>query len=288
MKTFTRRQQLNIELGGAKRKRLVEQAEKAAGASLNSKFPHTYIYSPPGLGKTFSVERAVKETGIDYEVISGNQSMFAFGVKLAVINNIVPKDKPFVIIVDDCDEILKNEQNVNIMKNVLSGHRVYQYEKSLQSQWGNLSEPQQEAISAHSSDNQMGFLVPMERFVFIFTSNFKLPTDDEVQDARERGLQRANMKAHLNAIRSRCKPADFDLTKDEQWGWIADVIINENCVDLSEEDKMALLDWMDVYWDRMNERSIRTAEKMAEVIVDDPTGYRDTWEIDYLTTIYKR
>jgi hypothetical protein len=134
----------------------------------------------------------------------------------------------------------------------------------------------------------MGFLVPMERFVFIFTSNFKLPTDDEVQDARERGLQRANMKAHLNAIRSRCKPADFDLTKDEQWGWIADVIMNENCIDLSEEDKMALLDWMDNNWDRMNERSIRTAEKMAEVIVDDPTGYRDTWEIDYLTTISKR
>jgi hypothetical protein len=38
----------------------------------------------------------------------------------------------------------------------------------------------------------------------------------------------------------------------------------------------------------MNERSIRTAEKMAEVIVDDPTGYRDTWEIDYLTTLSKR
>jgi hypothetical protein len=214
--------------------------------------------------------------------------MFAFGVKLAVINHIVPKDKPFVIIVDDCDEILKNEQNVNIMKNVLSGHRVYQYEKSLQSQWSNLSEPQQEAITAHSSDQQMGFIVPMERFVFIFTSNFKLPTDDEVQDARERGLQRANMKAHLNAIRSRCKPADFDLTKDEQWGWIADVIMNENCIDLSEDDKMALLDWMDNNWDRMNERSIRTAEKMAEVIVDDPTGYRDTWEIDYLTTLSKR
>jgi hypothetical protein len=35
-------------------------------------------------------------------------------------------------------------------------------------------------------------------------------------------------------------------------------------------------------WDNMTERSIRTAEKMADIMVEDPTGYRDSWEIDFL------
>jgi hypothetical protein len=90
---------------------------------------------------------------------------------------------------------------------------------------------------------------------------------------------------HRNAIRSRCQTNDFDLDWEEQWGWIADVVLNEGCLDSkldTEEEKMLLLDWMYNNWDTMTERSIRTAEKMADIMVEDPTGYRDTWEIDFL------
>ena len=279
---FSRTQIQCIENGAAKRKRLKKLAEKAAYASIDATYPHTYIYSPPGLGKTHTVNSALENAGIEHYTISGNISMFSFGIQLAVINHVIPKDEVVVIVVDDCDEILKNAQNINIMKNVLSGNSVYSYEKSLQSQWNNLSELQQEAITAHSDDSKMGFEVPTDRFIFIFTSNFKLATDDEVKIARDKGLQKAVILGHLNAIRSRCKPADFELDDSEQWGWIADTILNEDCIDISDEDKIILLDWMYNNWDKLNERSIRTAEKMAEAMIDDPTGYRDDWEIDYL------
>jgi hypothetical protein len=282
MLQFSSKQKMHIETGALKRKRLLRLAEKAANPLTNSIHPHYYIYSPPGLGKTFTIEQSVKNTGIDYHVVSGNQSMFAFGISLAVINQYTPKDKTVLIIIDDCDEILKNAANINIMKNVLTGNKVYAYEKSLQSQWNNLSDIQKIAIEAHSDDDKMGFVVPTERFVFIFTSNFKLPTDDDVLVARERGLSKANHLSHLNAIRSRCRPGEFDLSADEQWGWIADVILNEDCVNLTDSEKIILLDWMYNNWDNMTEKSIRTAEKMAESMVDDPTGYRDDWEIDYL------
>lgn len=279
---FTKKQEHFIEMGALKRNRLVQLADKAAQATLDSKYRHTYIYSPPGLGKTHTVEKAVENTGVNFVTISGNISMFSFGINLAVINHLIDKDKPVVIVVDDCDEILKNAANINIMKNVLSGNKVYSYEKSLQSQWSNLSDIQQEAITAHSSDDRMGFEVPTDRFVFIFTSNFKLPNDDEVKIARDKGLTKAVLLGHLNAIKSRCKPADFDLDDNEMWGWIADTVLNEDCLSISYEEKIILLDWMYNNWDNMNERSIRTAEKMAEALVDDPTGYRDDWEIDYL------
>lgn len=279
---FSRTQTQAIENGASKRNRLKKLAEKAAYSSIDASYPHTYIFSPPGLGKTFTVNKSLEEAGIEHYTISGNISMFSFGISLAVINHSIPKNEVVVIVVDDCDEILKNAANINIMKNVLSGNKVYSYEKSLQSQWNNLSELQQEAILAHSNDSRMGFEVPTDRFVFIFTSNFKLATDDEVKEARDKGQQKAVLLAHLNAIRSRCKPADFQLDDNEQWGWIADTILNEDCIDVSEEDKIILLDWMYNNWDNMNERSIRTAEKMAEAMIDDPTGYRDDWEIDYL------
>jgi hypothetical protein len=279
---FSRTQQQHIENGAAKRNRLKKLAQTAATTSINTSYPHTYIFSPPGLGKTFTVNQALKDSKIEHYTISGNISMFSFGIGLAVIQYRNKKKNPIVIVVDDCDEILKNGTNINIMKNVLSGNKIYSYEKSLQSQLPNLSDLQREAIESFSSPDKMGFEVPTGNFIFIFTSNFKLPTDDDVKTAREKGLQKAVLLGHLNAIKSRCKPADFDLNDNEMWGWIADVTLNEECVDLSVEDKMILLDWMFSNWDNMNERSIRTVEKMGETMIEDPTGYRDSWEIDYL------
>lgn len=282
---FSTKQQQAIQNGSLKRQRMVGVAQKAATPGANTKFPHTYIFSPPGLGKTRTVNDAVKQTGVAYHEISGNISMFAFGVSLAVINYLDKTSTQIVINVDDCDEILKNETNCNIMKNVLAGSKTYKYEKSLQSQLKNMSDIQQAAIEAHSTADKMGFEVPCDRFIFIFTSNFKLPTDDEVRDARERGLSKSVLMGHRNAIRSRCQTSDYDLNWEEQWGWISDVILNTQCLNSklsTNQEKMLLLDWMYNNWDNMTERSIRTAEKMAEIMVDDPTGYRDTWEIDFL------
>ena len=278
---FSRTQQQHIENGAAKRKRLKELAAKAAKSSFDSEYPHTYFYSEAGLGKTHTITKSLQDSKIPYQIISGNISMFAFGLGLACIKHEYG-NKPVVILVDDCDEIFKTALNVNIMKNVLDGSRVYSYEKSLQSQINNLTEFQQEAIASFSSEKRIGFVVPTDTMKFLFASNFQLPTDKDVKYAKSKGQSKAVMLGHLNAIRSRCQPADFDLDENEQWGWIADVVLNEKCTPLSKEKNMILLDWMYSNWEDMNEHSIRTVKKMAEVMKNHPDTYRDTWEIDYL------
>lgn len=286
MISFSLDQKQAIERGALKRKRLIKVAGKAANPPEKATYPHTYIFSPPGLGKTYTVNQAIKQTGVAFHEISGNISMFAFGVALAVIDFLDKDSDKIVINVDDCDEILKNETNCNIMKNVLAGSKTYKYEKSLQSQWKNLSEIQQAAIEAHAASDKMGFEVPTDRFIFIFTSNFMLPKDDDVAAERKKGTQKAVLMGHKNAIRSRCQTNDFDMDWQEQWGWIADVVLNEGAVDdfiETEEEKMMLLDWMYNKWDKMTERSIRTVEKMAQAMEEDPTGYKDDWEIDFLS-----
>lgn len=276
---------MNIALdkGKAQRKRLVHVVKKAVKSSPTAAYPHTYIYSPPGLGKTYTVNESLKEAGVPFFELSGAVSMFAFGVSLAVINFMAPKGQKIIISVDDCDGILKNEENINIMKNVLSGKRIFAYEKSLQSQISNLTGIQQDSINFHSSDERMGFTVPTDNMIFIFTSNFRLPDDDEVKDAREKGGSKNVLKVHRNAIRSRCKTMDFDLDKSEHFGWMADVMLTENLNSfLNEEKKEIILNWVWDNWVSMTERSIRTLEKMAETMSEEPDDYEMSWEIDLL------
>jgi len=272
-----------LQQGQAQRKRLVQVVKKAVKSSPSASYPHTYIYSPPGLGKTYTVTNSLK--GLDTPIfpLSGAVSLFHFGVALAVIRFKMPKDTTIIVSVDDCDGILKNEENINVMKNVLSGERMFSYGKSLQSQISTMTDLQKKAIEFHSCDEKLGFTVPTDNMIFIFTSNFRLPDDDEVKTAREAGGNKNILKVHRNAIRSRCRTMDFDLTKDQHWGWMADVTLNcdlNSC--LTSDDKHIILDWVWNNWNDMTERSIRTIEKMAETLCEEPDDYQTSWDIDFL------
>jgi hypothetical protein len=274
-----------LELGKSHRERLNQLIARICNRNEEDKYPHLYIYSPPGLGKTFSVRQFLENQEMEYYEVTGNVSMFAFGIQLAVINYQNPEHKPIILFVDDTDVLFSTESSCNTMKNVLSGARTFSYEKSLACQRGNLSEIQKEAIKNFNEQGKMGFKVPTDNFVFIFASNFKLPIDDDVRTARERSQGKSVLIAHKNAIRSRCRVADFDITGAEQWGWIADVALNSSClVDLGmdESSKNDILNFMWVYWDRLTERSIRLIEKMAISRKEYPNNYERIWEIDHL------
>jgi len=189
--------------------------------------------------------------------------------------------------IDDCDEIFKNEQNCNTMKNVLDGEKRFVYEKSLASQWSSLGQLQKEAIQHHSEEGKMGFTIPTDNLRFVFTSNFSLPIDDDVRLARQKGGYKSILMAHRNAIRSRCKVADFDLTPQEHWGWIADVTLSpEFLPEIPISKKNIILEFLWNNWSQLNERSIRSIEKMANLMKYYPDRYKNLWEMDYLKPEY--
>lgn len=282
--TFSTKQLQAIQLGAIKRQRLVTVATKAATPNATSKHPHTYIFSQPGLGKTYTVQQAIKQTKIPFHSVSGSTSLFAFGIDLAVINYLDKTSNKIVIAVDDCDAILGSAPACDVIKNMLTGKNSYKYTKNMTSQLPGLTELQQEAVKAHMQKTTMGFEVPCDRFVFVFTSNFKLPTDDDVMQVRERGGN-TKLKAGQNAIRSRCQTNDFDMHWEEQWGWVCDVLLNTPCLDcyaITADDRIIILDWMYNNWKNLPERSIRTAEKMAQAMIDYPTSYKDAWDVDFI------
>jgi len=281
-------QQLDaIKIGKQKRERMILLVSNITQLHQVEKYSNLYIYSPPGLGKTFTVTEYLNNSQLQYFPVSGNTSMFAFGIQLAVINYLNPDRLPVIIYVDDCDEIFKNDQNCNAMKKVLDAERSFIYEKSLASQWNNMSDIQREAIENFREEGKMGFVVPTHNMRFIFTSNFQLPIDDEVAEARKKSKGKAVLLAHRNAIRSRCKVGDFDLTSQEHWGWIADVVMNEDCLtdeEISKTEKEIILDFLWNNWTHLKERSIRLIEKMAITMRQFPGSYKRVWEIDFLKT----
>jgi hypothetical protein len=270
--------------GQLKRKALKLRAKQAASKSIDSEYPHTYISSAPGLGKTFEVTRSLKEANIPYITVSGNQSLFAFGVSLAVLAHKCKNSSKIVVVVDDCEEILRDAQSINIMKNVLSGAKEFKYNVSLRNMLNSLTDIQREAIESFTSDDSLGYTVPTDNFVFIFTSNIPLPTDNNVKEAREKYPtgRKVNLLSHLNAIRSRCTVIDFNMNSNEHWGWIADCIMNEDVIDTTDEQKLIVLNWMYDNWECLCERSIRTVQKMYQTMKEQPNDYLDYWEIDYI------
>lgn len=274
-----------LERGKMYRKRFSKVISKICEESVTQRYQHLYVYGPAGIGKTYMVKKQLEESGVKYYLVTGTNSIFTLGVFLAVIQANNPEKEKIYIFIDDCDEILKSESNCNIMKNVLFGEKRFVYEKSMNSILPTLTEVQRSAIFNFSSDDKLGFSVPTDNLVFIFTSNFKLPCDDEVQEAREKGRTKAVLMSHHNAIRSRVQCADFELSDAEKWGWSADVILNTACLEslnLTDEERKKILDFNWNNWERLKERSIRSIEKIAVVMRENPEDYMDVWEIDFL------
>lgn len=277
-------QQQYYQLGKKQRESLNFLGKRVTRVSTDDQYPHHYIYSVPGLGKTHTVRTALEQSDKAHSVISGSISPWAFGTNLATINYMVPKTQEVVVVVDDCDGIFRDNESINIMKQILEGYKHYHYQKDVSKNLGHLPPDVRKAVEAHMSPNQIGFKVPTDRMIFIFTSNEKLPTDDEVTSIKNKGTKIYQRKMHLNAIRSRCQTKDFVLSPLTQWGWIVDVILNEECgvSDISNDVIEELLNFTYQHWADMKTRSIRTFQMMLNEYREFPSDYAVVWEMDYL------
>ena len=274
-----------LEIGMQNRTRFLEVVAKLPQIKNEDKYPHKFVFGFPGIGKSYEITKHLNESCTRYIMVTGNVSMFAIGVQLAVINYSNPNQEHIIVFCDDVDTLVSTEASCNQLKSALHGPKMFTYEKSLQSQWSNLSELQRKAIEYHQEDGKMGFQVPTSSMSFLLVSNIQLPTDDEVRLAREKSKGKASLLAHKNAIRSRCMVQDFSLTSAELWGWIADVILNTECLNqfnMTDEEKLVILNFLWDNWESLTERSIRLIEKMAIIKNEYPDTYEMVWGIDFL------
>ena len=251
-------------------------------SSDDNKYSHLIISGPPGLGKTYFVKSLFKKRGIDSISISGSVSLYALGIRLAILNTIRDPNEITYVHVDDSDVIFKDEESCNIFKQVLFDEQEFIYEKNVRRLLSSLDESQRLAVELHMSENSIGFRVPLKNVVFVITTNVPLPTDKQIAKLLgKNGL--AGIKVHRNAIRSRCRYRDLSFSESKRWAWIADVFIKEKYQ--SELEKNFITSMLTFLWDyrsEMNEHSIRTAEKMLLIAQNDPKNYEVTWKNEFL------
>lgn len=276
------KQRAAIETGKVKRSRLIRATKQAANQAKTDEKPiHYYIYGPSGIGKTYQTEKAVNETGVVHHTISGNVSMMAFGINLAVIKHMNPNDK-IVVIIDDCDELLKDTSNINQMKGLLDKNK-YSYNKRFHiNSVGEEGTLEHDAVLECITEGRQGFEVDCSNFTFVVTSNIRLAYDDTAEEGDD--SKKAARARHLSAIRGRCSTKDFDMSKEEKWGNLAYVTLEDGaCNKCDEQQKIYILDYIWSNWDNMTETSIRTVEKMARILdLEGEENIKDAYDSDFL------
>jgi len=280
MKLNTRQQQ-SLMMGKLRRHQLIKASQRAVMTTHKDSYPHSYIYSLGGLGKTHNVIKSVEEQGVPFVTISGKNSDWAFALGLALIYYKKEKGQSIRIIVDDCDALL-SDSFVNTLKNMLEGEKKLVYNKHIHPMY--LDTDEKKKAVEHLS-NGVGFTVPCDEFIFIFTSNYKLPTSNEAMEAEKKGPGRSTQKIiNLNAIRTRVMTKDIIFQSEQEWwGWIADAVLNDGALDqyLEEDQCIELLRWMFNHWKNLTGRDLRTAQQLAAIMCSDE-DYEDVWEQDYI------
>ena len=242
---------------------------------------HTYIYSPPGAGKTFTVLSTAAANNINLIAIRGQNSMPNFVRRLAA--EVYYKQTPEIIVwVDDCDTLFEDITALNMMKVALdSSSNLLVYGMSLTAQINRDMESEDPkvvraavAMKSFQPLNGAGVEIPTDNVRFIFTSNNTLCAPN--------ALKKTKKQNHESAIRDRINYRPFELTWQNSWGWTAHVVMNPACVlgpgiKLTNDEKEILLNFIYKYWAKMPSTSMREIETMAADIRNYPATYHDMW-----------
>jgi hypothetical protein len=261
-------------------------------ALFKNPFNVNYILSSlPGLGKTWETEQALKLiTDNPPLIFNGTPSISAFIVDIATAVYLSGK-KHLVVVLDDCD-LLFDDKNINIAKKMFDGSKVLKYTKQAKGLKPFCTDIQWAAIESFADPTKAGFEVSLKNVTFLILTNRYLHTVNDV-DGMEAGTAKASKATDLYAIRRRNEYKAIEMPKLELWGYVANVVLNEQICEkwmpsITSAMKVQILDWIYTRWDRVTERNLSLVEKMTRDIVRYPKTYLDMWASNYLQIVSEK
>lgn len=211
------------------------------------------VSGPPGLGKSYCIEKALESydaSGEKYTIIKGYAR--ATGIVRKLFRH---KDAKNIVVFDDCDSIFGDEVSLNILKTVCDTT-----EKRVVS-W----------LSEGKLQDDHGEDIP-ETFEFkgsvIFVTNIDF--DEEIA----RG---SKMSQHYLALISRAHYIDCALHTKRDYILRIKQVTRDNGLlrkaGLSEPEIRMVLDYIEDNQDRMRELSLRSAIKIAALVLANPQSW---------------
>jgi len=206
------------------------------------------VTGPPGVGKSFGVEKVLKDAGVMLKMESQGGSLRKFGVEKGAASPIGLYQLLYdysasgsVLVLDDCDSVLYDELSLNLLKAALDSST----KRTLS--WRSESR----ALANNGVPDSFDF-----KGSIIFITNVKFE--------RTRG----KLKDHLDAIMSRCHYLDLtlDTMRDKFLRCkqiVADGMLND--YKFSEEEQTDLMDYIYTNKNKLREMSLRMVLKIADL-----------------------
>jgi len=217
------------------------------------------VTGPPGVGKSFGVEKVLSKHDLlanvaqdeklkKYEVVKGAMSALGLYAKLFAY-----KDAKSILVFDDCDSVLLDDLSLNILKAALdSGSKRMIH-------WNTDSR----LLSQEGIPNSFEF-----KGGAIFITNIKF------ENVRSKKL-----RDHLEALESRCHYLDLTIdTEREKLLRIKQVVRDADMLakyDLDDEAKAEVVEFIMVNAKKMRELSLRMVLKVADIRVSMPSKWKD-------------
>ena len=283
---LNKRQIRALEDGQDARKTLKNFARMAAKGYEFGEDRPVLICGDPGIGKTYLIKKNLKKNKIDYYQCPATSSFFGLAIHLAKLKYDFP-DERVVVLLDDVAKYFKGD-GLDILKRLFED-KVLDY--SVATNWALVPEAAEEAVRSFQNPSGLGFTVDCSTFQFIVTANSILPDNLRTAQLLEKndGIEtdKIGRCRDMAAIRDRCRTLDCSWSPKIQWGNIAEVLLNDNGCDqysLSLDNKLTILQWLWSHIDDVRNLSIRTAEKMAEVMLEFPkkADFEEMWWIEHL------
>lgn len=233
-----------------------EILDEMTRATVNGDVRAMIVTGPPGVGKSFGVERELEKSGLlddlagrprKYEVVKGAMTPIGLYCKLFEYSG-----KNNVLVFDDCDSVLMDDLSLNILKAALdsSKRRVIHWN-------ADSSKLRNEGVP-----NSFEF-----KGSVIFITNIKF---DNVRSLK--------LKDHLEALMSRCHYLDLTLdTMRDKYLRIKQIARSGGLFveyGLNKAQETELLDFMKTNQTRLREMSLRMAIKLADLRRMSPNRWK--------------
>ena len=225
------------------------------------------VTGPPGVGKSFGVEKVLSKHDVfatvaqneklkKYEVVKGAMSAIGLYKKLYEYS-----DKKSILVFDDCDSVLLDDLSLNILKAALDTS------KKRTIHWNTDSRLLRQEGVPNSFEFHGGA---------IFITNIKFEN-----------VKSKKLKDHLEALESRCHYLDLTIDTEREKILRIKQIVTDGMLDsyeFTDTDKQEVIDFVDQNKKKLRELSLRTVLKVADL----KTSFPDRWKSVAEVTVMRR
>ena len=251
----------NIFELGAKIKKNFEMMNRLIEMVVRSDVNSLIISGAPGIGKSYGLETRMNKALLRGEIAKFTQvkgKMSALGLYATLYEH---RDCGDVLLLDDVD-VFGCETSLDLLKAVLDSGDVRTVNWSTASSWLEQQE------------------IPRK---FNFNGSIVFLTNIDFDKQIKRG---SNLAPHLSAFLGRSTYLDLAIHSNKAiLVRIKQVVEETNMLEkhgIDEEQKILMLEWLDLYYDQLRDLSIRTILKLASYMHGAPDAWIDIAETTML------